>query len=444
MAGQRVVYLLALLVGLLVGGLASAQDLPLEAEGRLGSEVGSLVGQLLSDSRADREDARQKLLSLAGPSTPRAERVLELLPRPDEHMPPALADQLNELRVEIEKRIAKGAIESALTTLDVRDAPLSNVLEALELQTENKLLDYRKQFGEEVVDRLVTLSAHKAPFWQTMDRLLDQTEMDLYEYSGEEALALVSRGEGRVPRAQGACYTGPFRIAAHQVRATRSLTHAANDSLRVQLQIAWEPRLRPIVLSQPLADVVAVDERGQRFLIKEPDSSINLEPSAGNQAINMQIAFNVPDRSTNKIATLRGNMEVVAPGRKVEFRFEKLSQDNEPDTRRQGGVSVTLAGIRKNNAVWEVHMRLKLDQAGEALESHRLWVYENSTYLVDENEEQIDHAGFETTMQTEDTIGLAYIFDHEPGIEGLTWVYETPASVHRFPIEYELKDIPLP
>lgn len=89
-------------------------------------------------------------------------------------------------------------------------------------------------------------------------------------------------------------------------------------------------------------------------------------------------------------------------------------------------------------------MRLRLDQPGEALRSHRGWVFDNKTFLLDENGEEIDHAGFETTLQTEEEIGLAYLFDHEPGVEGLTWVYRTPSSVHRFPVDYELKDLELP
>lgn len=414
------------------------------AAGRLGEEVERLVGQLIVDRREDRQAAYDELLELASPSSARAERVLELLPPLDDQMPPAMKKQLNDLRIAIEKRLAESAVNATLVTLDTVDAPLESVLSAIELQTENKLQDNREQFGQQAKQRLITLKTADTPFWEAMDAVLDQAEMDIYAYSGEEALALVNRDEGAAPRAGIASYAGPFRIAVNKVHAIRNLRLPSDRSLNLELEVAWEPRLRPIALTQKLSEIVATNEKGARLALLRPEQSIDLELSIGSQATELQLPLVLPKRSTERIATLRGTLEVLAPGRNAEFRFEKLSKDAEPTSQKRGGVRVTLAGVRKNNAIWEVHMRLQLDQPGEALASHRGWVYDNKTYLLDENGQEIDHAGFETTMQTKDQIGLAYLFDREEGIEGLTWVYETPASVHRFPVDYELKGIVLP
>ena len=52
-------------------------------------------------------------------------------------------------------------------------------------------------------------------------------------------------------------------------------------------------------------------------------------------------------------------------------------------------------------------------------------------------------------MQSKTEVGLAYFFDL-PNVESgenlseYTWVYRTPAAIVRMPVEYELKDIPLP
>ena len=89
-------------------------------------------------------------------------------------------------------------------------------------------------------------------------------------------------------------------------------------------------------------------------------------------------------------------------------------------------------------------MRLALDEDNHALESHRGWVFQNLSYLVGKDGETIDNAGFETTRQTRNEVGVAYLFDLPDGIEGLTWVYETPAAIVEMPVEYELKDIELP
>jgi hypothetical protein len=49
----------------------------------------------------------------------------------------------------------------------------------------------------------------------------------------------------------------------------------------------------------------------------------------------------------------------------------------------------------------------------------------------------------ETTRQAKNEVGNAYLFD-VPAIEGLSWVYETPAAIVDLPVEYEIKDIELP
>jgi hypothetical protein len=109
-----------------------------------------------------------------------------------------------------------------------------------------------------------------------------------------------------------------------------------------------------------------------------------------------------------------------------------------------GGVQVTVDDVRKNGAIWEVHMRFALDESNGALQSHRDWVFQNLSYLLGKDGEPIENAGFETTRQTPNEVGVAYLFDVPEGLHGLTWVYETPAAIVNLPVKYELKDIDLP
>jgi hypothetical protein len=140
---------------------------------------------------------------------------------------------------------------------------------------------------------------------------------------------------------------------------------------------------------------------------------------------------------------LRGTLHALVPGRHAKFEFNDLSKAV-GKTQRLGGVQVTLDQVRKNNAIWEIHMRFVLDDATGALESHRGWVLQNLSYLTDKDGERIENAGFETTRQTQKEVGVAYLFDVPDGLDGLTWVYETPAAIVDLPVEYELKDIELP
>jgi hypothetical protein len=133
----------------------------------------------------------------------------------------------------------------------------------------------------------------------------------------------------------------------------------------------------------------------------------------------------------------------LVPGRHVKFQFDDLA-NAAGKTDRRGGVQVTIDDVRKNNAIWEVHMRLALDEDNEALQSHRNWAFQNLSYLVDKDGQTFDNAGLETTRQTTNEVGMAYLFDLPEGVEGLSWVYETPAAIVELPVEYEIKDIELP
>jgi hypothetical protein len=155
------------------------------------------------------------------------------------------------------------------------------------------------------------------------------------------------------------------------------------------------------------------------------------------------LPFELPDRDVKKIATLHGKLHALVPGRHVKFQFDDPTKAA-GKTQRLGGVQVTLDEVRKNGAVWEVHMRFALDEANGALQSHRGWVFQNLSYLVGKDGKPIENAGFETTRQTPNEVGMAYLFDVPDGIDGLSWVYETPAAIVDLPVEYELKDIELP
>jgi len=135
-------------------------------------------------------------------------------------------------------------------------------------------------------------------------------------------------------------------------------------------------------------------------------------------------------------------LHALVPGRQVKFRFDDLAKAA-GKSQQIGGVKVTVDDVRKNNAVWEVHMRFSLDEDNGALQSHRAWVFQNLSYLLDKDGKQIENGGLETTRQSKNEVGNAYVFD-VPSLDGMSWVYETPAAIVDLPVEYEVKDIELP
>jgi hypothetical protein len=414
-----------------------------EANPELSREIGRLVQQLNDDRAAERDAAEAKLLELAGETTVETDRFLELLPEDSDQMPLAVRERLSRLRQQVEDRVAKAAVDETQITLSANEMPLAEVFAEIEKQTGNKVVDTREQQGEEAAPSKITIELKDEPFWSAMDQILDKANLGIYAYGGENALSIVSRASNERPRHNAGDYRGPFRIEVLEVQSQRNLRQPEQQSLKLQFEVGWEPRLRPIALSQPVADIKATTDAGQELSVSQPEAVLDVEVPGGTQAAEVIVPFQLPGRDSKKITKLTGKLLALVPGRQVKFRFDDLA-NSVGKSERRGGVQVTLDDVRKNNAIWEVHMRLALDEDNDALQSHRGWAFQNISYLVGADGEPIDNAGFETTRQTRNELGVAYLFDLPAGIEGLSWVYETPAAIVEMPVEYELNDIELP
>lgn len=420
----------------------------------LDSRVAELVRQLDADRSDERRSAEQSLYDLATEAGADAQGVLDLLPTTTDRMPPAVRSGITRVRRRIEKALAERAIEATRVTLSADEEPLESVLKQISEQTGNRISDDRARFGG--ASPKVTINFEDEPFWSVIDRLLDSVDLSIYAYGGDNALSLVSREPNVGKRAGAAAYGGPFRFEPLRVVSTRGIRASSEASLDLEMEVSWEPRLQPIALSQPMSDVQATSDGGAPLSVRRPEQSIDVEVTPGTQGVEMTLSFVLPERSTEKIATLKGRMDTIIPGRQADFRFEGVGAATRPVRQQQGDATVSLERFVKQGPIWELHMRLKMASAGDALASHRGWVFNNLSYLTNADGARIEHAGFETVLQTEDEVGLVYLFDlrdleatgegeaGEADPRRLTWVYRSPVSIVTLPVEYELKDIVLP
>ncbi len=107
-------------------------------------------------------------------------------------------------------------------------------------------------------------------------------------------------------------------------------------------------------------------------------------------------------------------------------------------------MTVVLEQVRKNVDVYELRLRVRFDQAQNALESHRNWIYNNEAYFLGPDGQRFEHVGLQAFRQAENEVGVAYLSDREGGLAGCKFVYKTPAVLIQMPVPFELKDIPLP
>ena len=90
-------------------------------------------------------------------------------------------------------------------------------------------------------------------------------------------------------------------------------------------------------------------------------------------------------------------------------------------------------------------MRARFDDAGDALASHRQWIFANAAFLEGPDGKPIAYDTFETTAQGKNEVGLAYRFSTDrPLVELTCFVYKTPGTIVTAGYDYQLHDIKLP
>jgi hypothetical protein len=419
------------LIGCLLAGQADAapdEQLPLQ--------VRRLTRQLDSDLLAEREAAERELIAL-GPA------VLDVLPTPGRNTSAEVSVRLARVRNVLQTEQAQAAAQPSRVTLQ-GEMPLSAALEALQQQTGNRIVDFRPRQRQQQTDPQVTADFDQTPFWQALDNLLDQAQLTVYNFSGEQgAVALVARSETETDRSSRAAYAGVFRVEGVSIQAVRDLRNAANRTLQLTIQVTWEPRISPIVLQVPLGDIRAVDGTGQAIGVDARLSRLEVPVEQAIPEVEITIPLELPDRSVREIAALTGSLSALVPGRIEAFAFDDLEQAKSVEQQR-AGVTVILDQVRKNAAVHEARVRVRFADAENALESHRGWVYKNEAYLTNAAGEREEPIGMQTFRQTPDEVGVAFLFDGQLDLSDFQFVYETPATLVKMPVQYELQGIPLP
>jgi len=430
-AKEITVWVFLLLIGGLVPGQAAA-----DADDELRLQVRRLVRQLDDNQLATRDAAERGLIEL-GP------RALDLLPSPARDTSAEVKVRLERIRKTLQEQAAKAAAESSRVTLQGEMA-LSAALAAVQQQTGNRIVDFRQRFGQQPNDPKLQLDFDKTPFWTAFDAILDQAGLTVYNYSGEgKALAVVARDPTELDRASRAVYQGLFRFECLRVQAIRDLRNPANHSLRLALEITWEPRVAPILLQIPLGELRATDEAGRQLEIGSKRASLEVPVKNAIPAAEVQVPLALPERSVTRIASLEGQLSALVPGRVEAFVFNNLGAA-EPVEQSRAGVTVVLEQVRKNVDVYEVRLRVRFDEAQNALESHRNWIDNNEAYFVGPDGQRFEHAGLQAFRQAENEVGAGYLSDREGGLAGCKFVYKTPAILIQMPVAFELKNIPLP
>jgi hypothetical protein len=295
-----------------------------------------------------------------------------------------------------------------------------------------------------VLDHDFEIDFKQTPFWPALDQLLAKSGLAVYPFGERGNIELVpALGPQPAHGERHVSYAGPFRFEVVGLAAQRTVRPPQTGSLKLEIEAAWEPRLAPISLKQRMADVQAIDDGGRRLAIDSPGATLEIPVPRGPIASRLVLPMALPPREAKAISELRGTLSVLASGPLGTFRFTELGRVQRV-VKRMAGVSVMLEDATKLGKTLEVRVLVHFDDPGDALASHRTWIFNNPALLEASDGKTIRPESTSPTRQTANEVGIAMLFPIDRAPDDYAFVYQSPTTIFTAPLEYRFRDIPLP
>jgi len=419
----------SMLVVLALAGGARGQAI----DAALRDRVEQLVAKLDAPKMEARKAAEDALIKL-GP------RILPLLPEGTKAGTKERVQQLERIRAALREKLEETNLGASKVTLKVNGIRLSEVLQKLQSQTGNMISDLREAEGAEVTNPSLDLEFEGVPFFQALDEIARKAEVIPNYYTGDGSIGLMA---GKPPEKGLVQYVGPFRVAFKQISSVRDL-QAGTSTANTQFEVAWEPRLRPMLLALKADELKIVDDQGKEVEPQVMMESTDVVLRPENPAAELNVNLVAPERTAKKLASMKVKADVTVPAGLKTFRFPSLTKENV--TLKEGDISLTLEGTEVDEQVWKVNILVSYPGGGEAFESYRQGLFNNRIWLQKKDGSRFEHnGGFSNTSSDQGKLGFEYLFVDAPGKPGdYQLVYETPSKVLTIPLEFEFKDVPLP
>jgi hypothetical protein len=414
---------------LILSGPASGQAV----DAALRDRVAQLV-ERLDSPRPETSKAAEEALIKLGP------RALPLLPDSSKGGGAEGEKRLGRVREALRAAADQTNLGASKVTIQGKGLRLSEALQQLQAQSDNVITDLREQEGGEASNPALDLELVDVPFFEALDQVAAKAEATLYFFTGDGSIGLMP---GKPPEGAPVQLSGPFRITLKQMAALRDF-QAGTATANAQFEVAWEPRLRPMLLKLKVEELAVVDDRGKPVAPQVMNESTDIALRPENPAAELNINLTAPDRAAQKLASVKVKAEVTVPAGLRTFRFPSLAETNV--VRSQGDVRVTLESAEVDEHVWKVNVEVAYPGGGPAFESYRQGLFNNRLWLQKADGSRFEHnGGFSNTASDGGKLGFEYLFVDAPGkLADYQFVYETPSQVLTIPLEFEFKDVPLP
>jgi hypothetical protein len=444
-------YVLAggLLAVSLAGGLRALAQTP---DAALKDRVMQLV-ERLDAPKADARDAAEAALIKLG------SKVLPLLPEPAKVKSAEVKKRIEKIRSEIADAQEKANVGPSIITIKGQGIRLSEALKQLQTQSGNTITDLREQNGAEATNPALDLDIDKKLFFEALDEIVEKAGLTLNFFTGDGSIGLMAGAamegpqtaekapKGPAPPKPLKIYSGPFRILFKQILVSKDLQTGAGQG-NAQFEVAWEPRLRPMLLALKAEELEIQDDQGN-FLdaaVMQESSSVVLRHE--NPVAELNLNIDAPQRKALSLKSIKVKADITVPSGIRAFRFPSLAAKE--TSLKQGDVSVKLEGTDVDEGTWKIRVELGYSEQGPAFESYRQGLFNNRIYLQKADGSRYEHTGsngggFNQTGNDGGVLGFEYLYVDLPGKPAdYQLVYETPSKVLPIPVTFEFKDVPLP
>ena len=403
------------------------------ADAALRDRVPQLIERLDDPKPEARDEAEARLIKLGA-------RALPLLPDPASATSKERKERLEKVRATLRQAEQETSTGASRVTIQAKAIRLSEALGLIQKQSGNGITDLREQLGVEVTNPAFDLDIQNVPFHEALDRVARLAEVSVNAFTGDGTIGITAGTPAKDPLIQ---YVGPFRVAFKQFTEVRDL-QAGTSAASAQLEIAWEPRLRPMLLTLKSDGLAVKDDKDREVKPQAMMESNEVVLRPENPAVEMNLNLEAPDRSAVRLSSFRVKADVTLPAGIKTFRFPSLAQENV--TLKQGDVSATLRNVEIDEQVWKVNVELVYPGNGPAFESYRQGLFNNRIWLQKADGSRFEHnGGFSNTSSDGGKLGFEYLFVDAPGKPAdYQLVYETPSKVVNIPLEFEFKNVPLP
>jgi hypothetical protein len=415
------------------------------SDAALRDRVSQLV-ERLDATKLEAQQAAEEALIKLGP------RILPFLPDPADAKSKganaARRQRLERIRAALTEAKDESNLGPSKVTIQGQAIRLSEVIQKLQAQSGNAITDMREQSGAEATNPALDLDIVDKPFLEALDLVARKAGFTPYFYTGDSTVGMMPAAAPAAtpesaPTVVSVQYSGPFRITLKQIEARRDFQTGA-ASANIQLEVAWEPRLRPMLLALDTDALKITDDRGQEVepQVREESSQVVLRPENPAAEININLA--APDRAVKNLALLKVKAEITVPAGLRTFRFPTLAARDV--VQKQGDIRVMLESTEVEEQVWKVNVVLEYPAEGPVFESYRQGLFNNQLWLQKADGSRFEHnGGFSNTGSDQGKLGFEYLFVDAPGKPAdYQFVYQTPSKVLTIPLEFEFKDVPLP